>query len=211
MKTLALTFCALLSLLSGPVAAQVEPEWRPHVLLVDSLDDVKTWIGQPAAQRGGDAGRLRDIPTGLRVHLPIVVTNLPSLAGRGLNFDADVEFLGPQGQVLWSKKSCCSKVVRDTPQGYAVALEPVPNVQFEPNDTAGTYSVRVVVNDGQRTATTVETFRFGHAKREPGAKPGGFRLEMDAPKKNPGVDRDVRNCLDLPTPAEVIKCTERKK
>jgi hypothetical protein len=206
-----LGLCALLSLVAVHVSAQVEPEWRPHVLVVDSLDEVKTWMAQPAAQRGADAGRLRDIPTGLRVHLPIVVTNLPSLAGRGLQLDADLEFLGPKGQVLWTRKSCCTAVARDTPQGHSVALDPVPNVQFEPNDTAGTYSVRVVVNDGQRTATTVETFRFGDMKRDPGAKPGPLRLEMDQPKKNPGVDRDVRECLDLPTPAEVIKCTERKK
>jgi hypothetical protein len=211
MKNLALTFCALSSLVALPVAAQVEPEWRPHVLIVDSLDDVKTWIAQPATQRGADAGRLREIPTGMKVHLPIVVTNLPPLTDRGLQLDADIEFLGPEGQVLWTRKSCCKRVVRDVPQGQSVALDPVPNVQFEPNDTPGTYSVRVVVNDGRRTATTVETFRFGEVKRDPGAKPGGIRLEMDPPKKNPGVDRDVRDCLDLPTPGEVIQCTERKK
>jgi hypothetical protein len=210
MKTLAATVCALISIAVPPAYAQVEPEWRPNVLIVDSVDDVKTWIDKPASQRG-DTGRLREVPTGMKVHLPIVVTHLPPLAERGLHLDADIEFLGPQGQVLWTRKSCCQKVVRDTAQGHAVALEPVPNVQFEPNDTSGTYSVRVVVNDGQRTATTVETFRFGQGKPDPGAKPGGMRLQMDVPKKNPGVDRDVRDCLELPTPSEVIKCTERKK
>jgi hypothetical protein len=211
MKTLAAAFFALISFVALPLFAQVEPDWRPHVLVVDSLDDVKPWIDRPASQRGGDAGRLREIPAGMKVHLPIVVANLPSLANRGLHLEADIEFLGPKGQVLWSRKSCCKKVVRDTPQGHAVALEPAPNVQFEPNDTAGTYSVRVVVNDGQRTATAVESFRFGDSKRDPGAKPGDIRLQMDAPKKNPGADRDVRDCLELPTPGEVIKCTERKK
>jgi hypothetical protein len=210
MKNLAAAFSALACLVALPVSAQNAPEWRPHVLIVDSLDDVKPWIDKPAAQRGGDTGRLREIPTGMKVHLPIVVTALPSLAGRGLNLEADIEFLGPQGQVLWTKKSCCRKVVRDTPQGHAIALEPAPMVQFEPNDTPGTYSIRAVVNDGQRTATTVETFRFGESKSDPGAK-GDIRLQMDAPRKNPGVDRDVRDCLALPTPNEVIRCTERKK
>jgi hypothetical protein len=210
MKKLAAAFCALISFVGWPVFAQLEPDWRPHVLIVDSVDDATTWIGKPASQRG-DTGRLREVPTGMKVHFPIVVTNLPSLTDRGLNLDADIEFLGPLGQVLWTKKSCCQRVVRDTPQGHAVALEPVPNVQFEPNDTSGTYSVRVVVNDGQRSATTVETFRFGEGKPDPAAKPGGMRLQMDVPKKNPGVDRDVRDCLELPTPSEVIKCTERNK
>jgi hypothetical protein len=211
LKRLALLVCTLISLAAFPLSAQVEPEWRPHILIVDSLDDVKPWIAQPAAQRGADAGRLREIPTGMRVHFPIVVTNLPSLADRGLHLDADIEFLGPKGQLLWSAKSCCKTAVRNTPQGHSVSLEPVPNVQFEPNDTPGTYSVRVAVNDGQRTASTTETFRFGETKRDAGAKGGGMRLEMDVPKKNPGVDRDVRDCLALPTPAEVIKCTERKQ
>jgi hypothetical protein len=84
-------------------------------------------------------------------------------------------------------------------------------VQFEPNDTPGTYTVRAVVSDGQRSARTEETFRFGEPKRDAGATPGAPRLQMDVPKRNPGVDRDVRDCLGLPTPAEVIKCSERKK
>lgn len=210
MKNPSLLLGLLISLSASSLFAQGEPEWRPQVLIVDSMDDVKPWIDRPAAQRAGDAGRMRQVPTGLRVHFPIVVTNLPSLAGRGLHLEADIEFLGPQGQVLWARKGCCRKIVRDTPQGHAVALEPAANVQFEPNDTAGSYSVRVVVNDGQRTATTVETFRFGDARRDP-PQPGGPRLDMNVPKKNPGVDRDVRDCLALPTPSEVIRCAERKK
>lgn len=210
MKNLTLGVCLLVAFFASSVFAQTEPEWRPQVLIVDSLDDVKPWIDQPATRRAGDAGRMRQVPTGLRVHFPIVVTNLPSLAGRGLVLEADIEFLGPQGQMLWSRKGCCRKTVRDTPQGHAVALEPAANVQFEPNDTAGRYSVRVVVNDGQRTASAVESFRFGDARRDP-AQPGGLRLDMNVPKKNPGVDRDVRDCLALPTPSEVIKCSGRKK
>jgi len=205
MKTFSLVLCALLSLAIPSVHAQVEPTWRPHVLVVASLEDVKPWIDK----RGVGVARLRDIPAGLKVHFPVAVTNIPALAGtNGLHFEADIEFLGPKGQVLWSRKGCCRKLVRDTPQGHAVELEPAASVQFEPNDTAGIYSVRAVVNDGQRTATVVESFRFGETTREP---PAGLRLQMDAPKKNPGADRDVRDCLDLSTPAEVIKCTERGK
>ena len=201
----------LLATMSFAARAAEAPEWRPHVLIVDSLDDVKPWIEGTSARRNGDAGRLRDIPAGLKIHFPIVVTDLPSLAGRGLDLEADLEFLGPQGQVLWSRKACCRKIVRHTPRGQAVALEPAASVQFEPNDTAGTYTVRVVVNDGQRSAAAVETLRYGEARRDGLGKAGGMRLQMDVPKKNPGADRDVRDCLDLPTPAEVIKCTERKK
>lgn len=44
-----------------------------------------------------------------------------------------------------------------------------------------------------------------------GVKSAGPRLRMaDAPAKNPGKDRDLRHCLDLPTPKEVIRCSEGK-
>ena len=42
-------------------------------------------------------------------------------------------------------------------------------------------------------------------------KSAGPRLRMaDAPARNPGKDRDLRHCLDLPTPKEVIRCSEGK-
>ena len=42
-------------------------------------------------------------------------------------------------------------------------------------------------------------------------KPAGPRLRMGEHRgKNPGGDRDVRHCLDLPTSQEVIRCYERK-
>jgi hypothetical protein len=42
-------------------------------------------------------------------------------------------------------------------------------------------------------------------------KSAGPRLRMaDAPAKNPGKDQDLRHCLDLPTPKEVIRCSEGK-
>jgi hypothetical protein len=37
------------------------------------------------------------------------------------------------------------------------------------------------------------------------------RLRMKAPEKNPGSDTDKRDCLALPTPAEIIKCAEKKR
>lgn len=36
------------------------------------------------------------------------------------------------------------------------------------------------------------------------------KLRMTLPAKNPGRDVDKRDCLSLPTPAEIIKCAERK-
>lgn len=44
-----------------------------------------------------------------------------------------------------------------------------------------------------------------------GVKPDGPRLRMAEHKgRNPGGDRDLRHCLDLPTNREIIRCTEGK-
>jgi hypothetical protein len=47
--------------------------------------------------------------------------------------------------------------------------------------------------------------------QDTGTQAAGPKLDMgEAPAKNPGKDRDMRHCLDLPTPKEVIKCSEQK-
>jgi hypothetical protein len=73
---------------------------------------------------------------------------------------------------------------------------------------------------GNEKAETKPTPASGEAKDAKDAKAGadaqgvksaGPRLRMaDAPAKNPGKDRDMRHCLDLPTPKEVIRCSEGK-
>jgi hypothetical protein len=115
MKPIPFVLFALLSLAAPMVLAQAGAEWRPQILIVDSLDDAKAWVEMPEARRGPDTGRMRAVPTGLRIQFPIVVSNLPALQGRGLSLEADIEFLGPEGQVLWSRKGCCRKAVRDSP------------------------------------------------------------------------------------------------
>jgi hypothetical protein len=44
-----------------------------------------------------------------------------------------------------------------------------------------------------------------------GIKAAGPHLRMAGHHgRNPGGDRDLRHCLDLPTPKEVIRCSEQK-
>jgi hypothetical protein len=44
-----------------------------------------------------------------------------------------------------------------------------------------------------------------------GVKAAGPHLRMaEHHGKNPGKDRDMRHCLDLPTDKEIIRCTEQK-
>lgn len=48
--------------------------------------------------------------------------------------------------------------------------------------------------------------------KEAPVKPAGPRLNMDQPaRKAAGEDVDLRHCLGMATPTEVIKCAEKKK
>ncbi len=61
--------------------------------------------------------------------------------------------------------------------------------------------------DGKPSAASEMPAPAGEDSKAPAKAP---RLNMDVPKKNPGKDRDVRNCLDLPTNPEIIKCAQKK-
>jgi len=51
----------------------------------------------------------------------------------------------------------------------------------------------------------------GAADDAKGVKAAGPHLRMAGRHgRNPGGDRDLRHCLDLPTPKEVIRCSEKK-
>ena len=49
------------------------------------------------------------------------------------------------------------------------------------------------------------------ARHGKGVKAAGPHLRMaEHPARNPGRNRDLRHCLDLPTDKEVIRCSEQK-
>jgi hypothetical protein len=153
----------------------------------------------------------------------------PPGAGQATEIFADVEFIGPTGKVLARMKKCCSATVRGA-ANMPYSLGPVVDLEIEPGDPTGTYTVKARVTDGSRFADASETFQYdgpgaqaapapADAKPEraqetkPAAKPAAAPVVRDiapqAPRKAPGKGRDVSHCLGLPTPAEVIKCTEK--
>ncbi len=70
-------------------------------------------------------------------------------------------------------------------------------------------------NDKAGTKSTPDSGEAKDAKPAPdarGVEAAGPHLRMaDPDRKNPGKDRDLRHCLDLPTMKEVIRCSERKE
>jgi len=127
---------------------------------------------------------------------------------------ADLEILGPDGKTLNTMRACCSATITNRPDWRTVLLDNTPNLEFDSSDKEGIYTVRVSVTDGTQTLKSSETFHF------PASKPSSARAPAPTtapaprgnvqPARNPDGDTDKRDCLDLPTPAEVIKCAGRK-
>jgi hypothetical protein len=64
--------------------------------------------------------------------------------------------------------------------------------------------------EGDKPSAASEMPRAAPDAMKAPAKPAGPKLNMDAPVKNPGKDRDLRNCLDLATNSEIIKCSQKR-
>ena len=197
-----------------PLGRSSHPDFKANILIVTSPDEVPAWMQMTPDQQVG-SGRLRQVEVGQKIYFPIIATGLTPPAEGTLKLTADFELRTPEGAIAYAKRALATAVIENRPDMTTVSLGPIVDVTVEGADPKGVYVVRTVVSDGTRTAVASETFRFNGAPEKAidnpaaGAPP---RLDMgEPPKKNPGTDRDVRDCLTLPTTAEVIKCTEKKK
>ena len=186
------------------------------VVPVESVDDFKRWLGKPvdparAASAASYPGRLADVPFGRKTHLPILVTGLPPLA-QETQLVADVEILGTDGRSLGTSPRCCHATIRRASKESAVLLDSTVIVEPEAGHRRGNYTVRVSLTDGSQVWTASETLPYGGSE-VPGIAHEAPKLRMNVPpaQAEPGGPGDKRDCLALPTPAEVIKCSERKK
>lgn len=187
------------------------------VVAVTSTDDFKRWLGKPidparAASPAAYPGRLGELPFGRKTQLPILVTGLPSPAPQTMRLVADLEILGTDGRSLASSPQCCRATVARGSTERAVLLPSTVVVEPEAGHRRGSYTVRVSVTDGTQTWTTSEVLPYGETDM-PGSAHEAPRLRMNVPPSQleGGGPGDMRDCLGLPTPAEVIKCSERKK
>ena len=194
---------------------------RVNVLVVESVEDFRNWFQKAMAaadQKGPPPGvyppSLKEVPVDKKVHFPILVGGLQPPAQGTLKLVADLEILGPDGKTLNAMRGCCSAAITNRPDWRTVLLDYVVNLELDSSDKEGVYTVRVSVTDGTRTLKSSETFHFPASKplsaRTPASTTAPAPRANVQPARNPGGDADKRACLDLPTPAEVIKCTERK-
>jgi len=189
---------------------------KVSVVPVESVDDFKAWLGKPvdAARASSTAsypGRLLQLPVGRKTQLPIVVTGLPSPAPHALRFVANVEIFGTDGKPLGVSPRCCEAMIAKGSTERAVLLGSTVAVEPETGRPKGSYTVRVTVTDGTEKWTASEVLPYGDT-----SGPGSHeipRLRMNVPPSQlePGGAGDRRDCLSLPTPSEVIKCSEKKQ
>ena len=185
------------------------------VVAVESIDDFKRWLGKPvdparAAMPAAYPGRLGQLPFGRKTQLPIVVTGLSPPAPRELQLVADVEILGTDGRSLGTSARCCQATIARGSGERAVLLSSAVIVEPDTGRT-GSYTVRVSVTDGTQTWTASEVLPYGETDG-PGSAHEAPRLRMNVPPApaGGGGPGDRRDCLSLPTPSEVIRCSERK-
>ncbi|MGZ5100704.1 MAG: hypothetical protein ACXWGX_08235 [Usitatibacter sp.] len=226
--TVAIAALSMLTLgmtLGAPARAQEEKGMKAHILIMEKPEELRKWMNRKPADRGGDSGRLRSVHAGKKIFFPIIATGIEAPgAGKTTQIFADLELLAPNGKIVANAKKCCSAVIRGATE-TAFSLGPVVDVELEPDDPTGTYKVKVRVTDGTQTVAAEETFQYEGpaAKAAPGpaaskpetapekssAPPASRDIAPQAPRKAPGKNRDVSHCLSLPTPAEIIKCTEK--
>ena len=212
MKTSPLLLAFSLALSSIGYAQPV----KVTVIAVESVDDLKGWLGKPvdparAASVAAYPARLGSLPFGKKTQLPILVTGLAPPAAQEKRYVADVEILGTDGKSLGTSPQCCQAVVPRGSDERAVLLTSTVIVEPEAGHTKGSYTVRVSVTDGAQTWTTTEVLPYG-ASDGPGIAQEAPRLRMNVPpgQSEGGGPGDKRDCLSLPTPSEVIKCSEKK-
>jgi hypothetical protein len=213
MKTTFLLFALGLALSPLGYAQPV----KVTVVAVESTDEFKGWLGKPVDPARAEAaanypGRLGKLPFGRQTQLPIVVSGLPSPAPQEMRLVADVEILGTDGRSLGTSPRCCEATIARGSNDRAVLLPSSVVVEPEKGRRNGSYTVRVSVTDGTQTWTTSEVLPYGETD-VPGSTNEAPKLRMNVPpaQAEPGGPGDKRDCLSLPTPAEVIKCSEKKK
>ena len=188
---------------------------KVSVVAVESTDDFKAWLGKPidparAASPSAYPGRVSPIPFGARTQLPILITGLPSPAQQDIQLVADVEILGTDGRSLGTSPRCCQATIARGSTERAVLLPSTVVIEPESGNRRGNYTVRVSVTDGMQTWTASEVLPYGGTDVPGSHEAPRLRMNVPPAQAEPGGPGDKRDCLSLPTPTEVIKCSEKK-
>jgi hypothetical protein len=204
--------CVLASLAAAAADQQTDAADRKieaSILIVDSHDAVAKWVKDPKA---GDGGRMRKVTVGQKIFVPIIVTGLKTTDFGQPGIVADMQFVSPDGTVVFNGKKCCSANRGDARTPGLVVLNPVLDLTSEHGDPLGTYEVRATVTYGGRTASASEKFVL---QSDTGDKPQAANESLSAvatgatPHGRSKGHADARTCLDAADNAAVMRCAEK--
>lgn len=152
--------CLLPCLALAAMGEQKQDAGAPHqiqasILIVNSKDAIAKWVINP---KGGDAGRLRSVMVGQKVFVPVIVTGLKTADFGQPGIVADIQFVSPDGKVMFNGRNCCGANRGDPRTPGLVVLNPVLDLTSEAGDPLGTYEIRAAVTYGNFTARTSEKF-----------------------------------------------------
>jgi hypothetical protein len=178
------------------------------ILIVDSQDAVANWVKDP---KGGDSGRMRKVTVGQKLFVPIIVTGLKTTEFGQAGIVADMQFVAPNGKVIFNGRKCCNANRGDPRTPGLVVLNPVLDLTSEDGDPLGTYEVRATVTYGGRTASASEKFllQAAAADQPEATKESPPAVATAAPPRRPRSHADARTCLDAADNAAVMRCAEK--
>lgn len=100
----------------------------------------------PAAERAG-AGRIRQVRVGKTYYVPFVVTDYAPQPSERMRLTARVHFISPSGKVLFTAANFSEALAPDVRSPSVIVLNPVMEMDFDPDDPPGTYTMRVTITD----------------------------------------------------------------
>ena len=182
---------------------------QASILIVDSHDAIAAWVKDP---KGGDSGRMRVVTVGQKIFVPVVVTGLKTTEFGQPGIVADMQFVLPDGKIMFNGKKCCSANRGDPRTPGLVVLNPVLDLTSEQGDPLGAYEIRATVTYDGRSASASEKFvlQAGTADKAVAKSESGPAVVSAArPHGRSRGHRDARTCLDAANNAAVIRCAEK--
>ena len=141
--------CSILAIavLVGHDAAAASPvNFEAVVAVSDSPNYIKQWMSTPASS----SVRIKKVAVftpGEIAYCSILVSAVSAEATAGFDFSADIEFLNPDGSVLYSEPNYAHSKGLANSKLQWVMLDPALDLGFDETDPLGTYAMKVTVKD----------------------------------------------------------------
>jgi len=135
--------------------------FQANILITDSKEAIGRWVLLPAAERAG-TGRIRRVTPGMKMYVPLVVTNYGFPASENMYLTAQVRLSNPDGKTLFDVPKMSGAISPDPRSPSVIVLNPLLDLTFDTKDRPGRYTIQVTITDHfhSTSATAEETFEL---------------------------------------------------